>query len=146
MVDQLVASAETVLQEPAAEGLYQEEIERVLAWVERPETRLVKVSAIWSLPARGAGRWSELLSQIELSRQGADPFDNHRRLRPESRPARVPFSERSNLSSHEPGTVRSGTADGASGGDRAVPAATGAGPSPAGAGGHPELHASARWC
>lgn len=154
VIDQLVASAETVLREPATDGLHLEEIERVLAWVERPETRLVRVDTVWSSPARGAGRWADLLSRIEAGRNGADPFDDRRRLRPESRPAQpvpsvvptvpVRTPERSTLSSHGPGdaqSVSSGPHGTAPDSTRAVPAAAAAGPSPTGTGRDAELHA-----
>ena len=139
VVDQLVAAAETVIPDPASDGLHLEEIERVLSWVERPETRLVKVDAIWSSPARGAGRWARLLAQIEVGRQGADPFDDRRRMRPEARPALA-----ANLSSHglgDPQPVPNGPPGAAPDGDRAVPTAPPAGPPPTGPGRNAELHA-----
>ncbi|SHN42263.1 DEDD exonuclease domain-containing protein [Cryptosporangium aurantiacum] len=166
VVDQLVASAETVVRDPASDGVHLEEIERVLAWVERPETRLVKVDTIWASPARGAGRWADLLTRIEAGRQGADPFDDRRRLRPESRPARAPrptasvvpdlsrvsatptpvpgaAAERSNLSSHgtrEPESSPYGPGGAAPQSDRGVPAASAAGTAAAGPAGDAELH------
>jgi DNA polymerase-3 subunit epsilon len=42
-----------------------EETERVLAWLERPETRLVELSAPWSSPVDSAVRFTGLLTQLE---------------------------------------------------------------------------------
>jgi DNA polymerase-3 subunit epsilon len=42
-----------------------EETERVLAWLERPETRLVEASAPWSSPVDSAVRFTGLLTQLE---------------------------------------------------------------------------------
>jgi DNA polymerase-3 subunit epsilon len=42
-----------------------EESERILSWLERPETRLLEMSSGWSSPAAGAGRFQELLSKAE---------------------------------------------------------------------------------
>jgi DNA polymerase-3 subunit epsilon len=88
VVDQLVAAAETVPPGQVAAGAHLEEVERVLAWIERPETRLVQIEGVWALPARGAGRWRALLDQIDAGRTAADPFGEHRAGRPTSRPAR----------------------------------------------------------
>jgi DNA polymerase-3 subunit epsilon len=46
-----------------------EETERVLAWLERPETRLVELSTPWSSPVEGAARFTGLLSQLERVRR-----------------------------------------------------------------------------
>jgi DNA polymerase III subunit epsilon len=43
------------------------ETERVLAWMERPDARLVAVSDGWALPATGAARFSALLSKAEAA-------------------------------------------------------------------------------
>jgi DNA polymerase III subunit epsilon len=67
-VETLLAVAETVLPGPGpAPAATAEESERILAWVERPETRLVRVDADagWASPARGAGRWRVLLARAE---------------------------------------------------------------------------------
>ena len=40
-----------------------EETERILAWLERPDTRLVESSGGWASPARGAARFTDLLDQ-----------------------------------------------------------------------------------
>lgn len=42
-----------------------EESERILSWLERPETRLVEMSSGWSSPAGGAGRFRDLLAKAE---------------------------------------------------------------------------------
>ncbi|EXG80874.1 DEDD exonuclease domain-containing protein [Cryptosporangium arvum] len=146
VVDQLVAAAETVERDPASEGLHLEEIERVLAWVERPETRLVKVDTVWSSPARGAGRWAQLVGRMEAGRHGADPFGDRRRLRPESRPA-VPVTlaapGSSNLSTHgarEPESIPHGPGGGTPHGDRGVPAPPAASAPQRGPAGDTELH------
>jgi DNA polymerase-3 subunit epsilon len=90
VVDALVAAAETVLPGPGpAPAASVEETERVIAWLERPETRLVRTTTGWVSPARGAGRWRTLLEQIDAGRQAADPFADRRRPRMESRPARA---------------------------------------------------------
>lgn len=60
------ATAETVLPGhgpvPAASA---EETERILSWLERPETRLVEASAGWASPITGAGRFRALLAKAE---------------------------------------------------------------------------------
>ncbi|TCB97879.1 DEDD exonuclease domain-containing protein [Micromonospora zingiberis] len=60
------ATAETVLAGhgpvPAASP---EESERILSWLERPETRLVETSAGWASPVAGAGRFRDLLTKAE---------------------------------------------------------------------------------
>ncbi|GIG68982.1 DNA polymerase III subunit epsilon [Phytomonospora endophytica] len=62
-VEVLVATAETVVGElPAA---YANETERILHWLEDPETRLVRSSDGWSSPVRGAGRYGWLLAKAQ---------------------------------------------------------------------------------
>ncbi|WFE41530.1 DEDD exonuclease domain-containing protein [Micromonospora sp. WMMD998] len=60
------ATAETVLPGhgpvPAATA---EETERILSWLERPETRLVETTAGWASPVAGAGRFRDLLAKAE---------------------------------------------------------------------------------
>ena len=62
----LLATAETVRPglgpTPAATA---EETERVLAWMEQPDSRLVSVSDGWALPAMGAARHTALLRKAE---------------------------------------------------------------------------------
>jgi DNA polymerase-3 subunit epsilon len=89
-VEALVATAETVLPGvgplPCASA---EETERVLAWLERPATRMVRIDSPWACPARGAERWREVLDRIEAGRSAARPFEDRRGLRPVHRPARA---------------------------------------------------------
>ena len=62
----LLATAETVSPGPGPlGGATAEETDRILAWLERPETRLVEVSAGWAWPVRGAARFAELLATAE---------------------------------------------------------------------------------
>ncbi|TBL33466.1 MULTISPECIES: DEDD exonuclease domain-containing protein [unclassified Micromonospora] len=42
-----------------------EESERILSWLERPETRLVEMSDSWAYPVAGAGRFRDLLEKAE---------------------------------------------------------------------------------
>ncbi|MBB5869461.1 DNA polymerase-3 subunit epsilon [Allocatelliglobosispora scoriae] len=44
-----------------------EETERVLDWLERPETRLVEASSGWGSPVGGAARFRTLLGRLDLS-------------------------------------------------------------------------------
>jgi DNA polymerase-3 subunit epsilon len=72
-LDRALATAETVLPgigpTPAASAA---ETERILAWLERPETRLVRVTSGWSTPAGGAERWRPLLALAEqATREGS---------------------------------------------------------------------------
>jgi len=62
------ATAETALPGPgptpsASAG----ETERILSWLERPDTRLVEVSTGWASPVRGAGRFHTLLAKAEAA-------------------------------------------------------------------------------
>jgi DNA polymerase-3 subunit epsilon len=67
-IDSLLATAETVLPGPGpVPAASAEESERILAWIERPETRLVRVDVGWASPARGAGRWRGLLARAEAA-------------------------------------------------------------------------------
>jgi DNA polymerase-3 subunit epsilon len=66
VVEMLVASAETVRPGPGPTPCASaEETERVLAWLERGDSRLVRVSDGWALPAIGAGRFRTLLTKVE---------------------------------------------------------------------------------
>ncbi|TDC64805.1 DEDD exonuclease domain-containing protein [Micromonospora sp. KC207] len=71
-IELIRATAETV---PPGRGpvprASAEESERILSWLERPETRLVEMSSGWASPAAGAARFCDLLSKIEsaVSRQ-----------------------------------------------------------------------------
>ncbi|WP_422773973.1 DEDD exonuclease domain-containing protein [Plantactinospora sp. WMMC1484] len=44
-----------------------EESERILSWLERPDTRLVETSTGWASPARGAARFRDLLARAEAA-------------------------------------------------------------------------------
>ncbi|GAA2328126.1 DEDD exonuclease domain-containing protein [Dactylosporangium salmoneum] len=67
-LDVVLATAETVLPGPGpAPRASPEETERILAWLERPETRLVKTDVGWSSPADGAGRWRPFLARAEAA-------------------------------------------------------------------------------
>jgi DNA polymerase-3 subunit epsilon len=67
-LDVLLATAETVVPGPGpTPSATPEETERILGWLERPETRLVRTETGWSLPANGAGRWRGLLAQAEAA-------------------------------------------------------------------------------
>ncbi|HEX5541498.1 MAG TPA: DEDD exonuclease domain-containing protein [Micromonospora sp.] len=62
------ATAETVLPGPGpVPSASAAESERVLFWLERPETRLVEISTGWASPARGAVRFHDLLSKAEAA-------------------------------------------------------------------------------
>ena len=54
---------------PAASA---EETERILAWLERPDTRLVETSGDWVSPVRGAARFTALLSRAEAAASARD--------------------------------------------------------------------------
>ncbi|RKE07190.1 DNA polymerase-3 subunit epsilon [Catellatospora citrea] len=61
-LDILRPTAETVLAAPGpTPAATPEETERILDWLERPETRLVEATSGWASPARGAARWKMLL-------------------------------------------------------------------------------------
>jgi DNA polymerase-3 subunit epsilon len=86
VVESLLASAETVRPGPGpTPAASAEESERILAFLEKPDTRLVSVSdGGWHLPAAGAGRWRDLLELAESARQAgvtADDAERHHRHR-----------------------------------------------------------------
>ncbi|MBX6354868.1 MAG: DEDD exonuclease domain-containing protein [Micromonosporaceae bacterium] len=65
-LDALRATAETVRPGPGPVPCASaEETERILAWLEHPDTRLVEVSDGWASPARGAARFGDLLARAE---------------------------------------------------------------------------------
>jgi len=77
-LDALLATAETVRPGPGPTPCASpEETERILAWLERPETRLVRVVGAegaeggagsgWASPAMGAARWRALLAQANAA-------------------------------------------------------------------------------
>ncbi len=72
-LDAARATAETVLPGPGPiPAATAEETERILAWLEKPDTRLVETAGDWALPARGAARFSTLLSRAEAAASARD--------------------------------------------------------------------------
>ena len=75
-IDVLLATAETVLPGPGpTPSASAAETERILNWLERPETRLVRVSDGWSSPAAGAGRFADLLRRAETAAESMHRVD-----------------------------------------------------------------------
>jgi DNA polymerase-3 subunit epsilon len=75
-IDALLATAETVRPGPGPTPCASaEESERVLAWLEKPDTRLVMMSEGWALPATGAARFRDLLVRVE--RATTHPYVHH---------------------------------------------------------------------
>ncbi|HLL64557.1 MAG TPA: DEDD exonuclease domain-containing protein [Micromonosporaceae bacterium] len=67
-LDTVLATAETVPPGPGpTPSASAEESERILAWLERPETRLVRAPVGWASPATGAARWRPLLVRAEAA-------------------------------------------------------------------------------
>ncbi len=65
-IEMVVATAETVRPAPGpTPAATAEETERVLAWIEQPDARLVRASEGWALPAGGAARFTPLLHKAE---------------------------------------------------------------------------------
>jgi DNA polymerase-3 subunit epsilon len=80
-LDVVLATAETVVPGPGPTPCATpEETERILAWLERPETRLVRAEIGWSSPASGALKWRAFLAHAEsASSVHADSdFTTHR--------------------------------------------------------------------
>ena len=72
-LDMARATAETVLPGPGpVPAATAEETERVLAWLARPDTRLVELSGDWALPVNGAARFSTLLRKAEAAASARD--------------------------------------------------------------------------
>lgn len=68
VLDLVLATAETVLPgHGPVPNASAEESERILSWLERPETRLVELSQPWSSPVRGAARFRDLLAKAEAA-------------------------------------------------------------------------------
>ncbi|GIG95580.1 DNA polymerase III subunit epsilon [Plantactinospora mayteni] len=68
VLDLVRATAETVLPgHGPVPNASAEESERILSWLERPDTRLVETSTGWASPARGAGRFRDLLVRAEAA-------------------------------------------------------------------------------
>lgn len=68
VVESLVASAQTVR---AATPLA-EETALILAYLERPEVRIVRSSSAWMSPVGGVGRWRGFADQAALARESID--------------------------------------------------------------------------
>jgi DNA polymerase-3 subunit epsilon len=67
-LDAARATAETVQPGPGpVPAASAEETERILAWLEHPDTRLVETSGDWVSPARGAARFTGLLTRAEAA-------------------------------------------------------------------------------
>ncbi|MEJ3745273.1 DEDD exonuclease domain-containing protein [Actinomycetes bacterium KLBMP 9797] len=76
-LDMLKATAETVRPEPGPlPAASAEETERILVWLERPDTRLVEVSSGWASPVRGAARFRDLLTRAETASSGKDSTES----------------------------------------------------------------------
>jgi len=72
-LDAVRLTAETVLPGPGpVPAASAEETERILAWLERPDTRLVETSGDWVSPVRGAARFTALLNRAEAAAAGKD--------------------------------------------------------------------------
>jgi DNA polymerase-3 subunit epsilon len=71
-IDMLRITAETVVGPSAST----EESERILAWLERGDTRLVQMSAGWASPIRGAARFRDLLNRAEKAGSGKDSTES----------------------------------------------------------------------
>jgi DNA polymerase-3 subunit epsilon len=69
VLEAVLATAETVLPGPGPVPCASaEETERILSWLDRPETRLVEISSEWSTPVGGAARFTPLLEQLDHAR------------------------------------------------------------------------------
>jgi DNA polymerase-3 subunit epsilon len=67
-LDLVRATAETVLPgHGPVPNASAEESERILSWLERPDTRLVETSTGWASPVRGAARFRDLLTRAEAA-------------------------------------------------------------------------------
>ena len=72
-LDMALATAETVLPGPGpVPAATAEETEKILAWLNKPDTRLVEVSGDWVSPARGAARFTDLLTRAEAASSRRD--------------------------------------------------------------------------
>ena len=90
VVEALVATAETVLPGPGPlPAATAEEVGCVLRWLESDGVRLVRLTGTFASPAFGAGRLRAWVDGLASGRDSVRPFDDKRRLRPESRPARA---------------------------------------------------------
>ena len=82
-LDGLLATAETVAPAPPPlPAATAEEAECILRWLEQPGTRLVEIAGSWSLPARSAWSFMDLVDAAGQAPAAARPFDDRRALRP----------------------------------------------------------------
>ena len=89
-LDALLATAETVTPGPGPTPCASaEETERILAWVEQPDTRLVRTDLGWSCRVAGAERWRGLLHRAEAAAAAADPYGERGLPRTTHQPVRV---------------------------------------------------------
>jgi DNA polymerase-3 subunit epsilon len=89
-LDALLASAETVSRGPGPTPCASaEETERILTWVEQPDTRLVRTDLGWASRVAGAERWRGLLDRAEAAASAADPYGERGLGRPQHQPVRV---------------------------------------------------------
>jgi DNA polymerase-3 subunit epsilon len=89
-VEALVAAAESVTPGPGPlAAATAEEMDRILAWLDEPGARLVRLDGQWSCPATGAAGLHHWLAAAEAGRDSVSPFEDRRRLRPVHQPARA---------------------------------------------------------
>jgi DNA polymerase-3 subunit epsilon len=95
----LMATAETVRPGPGPTPCASaEESERVLAWLERPEVRIVECPSGWAYPVSGAARFTALLSNVDAAARVGVPGEAEHERRPwrrrNRRPTNTPESDR----------------------------------------------------
>jgi DNA polymerase-3 subunit epsilon len=79
----LMATAETVRPGPGPTPCASaEESERVLAWLERPEVRIVECPTGWAYPVSGAARFTDLLATVDAAARVGVHGDSERERRP----------------------------------------------------------------
>ena len=54
----------------------------MLAWLERPDVRLVECPEGWAYPRASAARFADLLARIEAAPRAADPLADREDRRP----------------------------------------------------------------
>ncbi len=88
VIDALLATADAVDPGPGPlPAALAEETECVLRWLEQPDTRLVRTSRPWAMPAFGAASLRPFVATDAL-RAAADPFAGRRSYRTVTRPVR----------------------------------------------------------
>jgi DNA polymerase-3 subunit epsilon len=85
----LLASAETPDGPPDEPAASVDETELVLRWLEKPGTRLVRLTGTLACAAPGTGAYSGFLARVEAGRSGRDPFADGRSLGTRARPERI---------------------------------------------------------